>query len=43
MTAQEQDVAREDYEARKDDLDARSGFLTGAAGDYERDSEPPRP
>jgi hypothetical protein len=43
MTQAERDVAEEDYEARKDDEQARSGLLGGGAADYERDSEPPRP
>jgi hypothetical protein len=43
MTEHERDVADEDYEARKDDVAAGGGFLAGGAGDYERDSEPPRP
>lgn len=43
MTQAERDVAEEDYEARKDDVAARSGYLAGGAADYERDSEPPRP
>jgi hypothetical protein len=42
MTQAERDVAEEDYEARKDDVAARSGRLAGGAADYERDSEPPR-
>ncbi len=42
MTQAERDVAEEDYEARKDDVSARSGLLGGGAADYERDSEPPR-
>lgn len=40
MTAAERDAAEEDYEARKDDVAARS-YLAGGAADYERDSEPP--
>ena len=36
-------AAEEDFEGRKDDVAARSGQLGGGAGDYERDSEPPRP
>jgi len=43
MTQAERDVTEEDYEARKDDEQARSGLLGGGAADYERDSEPPRP
>lgn len=43
MTPAERDVAEEDFEARKDDVAARSGRLGGGAADYERDSEPPRP
>jgi hypothetical protein len=42
MTEHERDVAEEDYEGRKDDSSLRSGRLLGGAGDYERDSEPPR-
>ena len=42
MTASERDVAEEDYEARKDDVAARTDTLAGGAADYERDSEPPR-
>jgi hypothetical protein len=42
MTAIERDVAEEDYEARKDDVAARSGRLAGGGADYESDSEPPR-
>ena len=41
MTQAERDVAEEDFEARKDDEQARSGLLGGGAADYERDSEPP--
>jgi hypothetical protein len=46
MTQAERDVAEEDYEARKDDVAARSEFASGAGArgmDFERDSEPPRP
>jgi hypothetical protein len=43
MTQAERDIAEEDYEARKDDVAARSGRLGGGAADYERDSEPARP
>jgi hypothetical protein len=43
MTQAERDIAEEDYEARKDDVAARSGRLGGGVADYERDSEPPRP
>jgi hypothetical protein len=43
MTEAERDIAEEDYEARKDDVAARRGFLGGGAADYERDTEPPRP
>jgi hypothetical protein len=43
MTESERDAADEDYEARKDDVQARGGSLAGGAADYERDSEPPRP
>ena len=42
MTESQRDVAQEDYEARKDDVAARSDTLAGGAADYERDSEPPR-
>jgi hypothetical protein len=38
----ERDLDQEDYEARKDDVLARGETLAGGAGDYERDSEPPR-
>jgi hypothetical protein len=41
MTQAERDIAEEDFEARKDDEQARSGLLGGGAADYERDSEPP--
>jgi hypothetical protein len=41
MTAGERDAAEEDFEARKDDTRARSGYLAGGVTDYERDSEPP--
>ena len=43
MTQSERDVAEEDFEARKDDVAARSGRLAGGAADYESDSEQPRP
>jgi hypothetical protein len=43
MSPHERDLAEEDFEARKDDVAARSDFLAGGAADYERDSEPPRP
>ena len=43
MTQSERDVAEEDFEARKDDVAARSGRLVGGAADYESDSEQPRP
>ena len=46
MTQAERDVAEEDFEARKDDVAARSEFAGGAGArgiDFERDSEPPRP
>jgi hypothetical protein len=43
MTESERDAAEEDYEARKDDVQARGGSLAGGAADYESDSEPPRP
>jgi hypothetical protein len=42
-TQSERDLAEEDYEARKDDVAAESGYLAGGVADYERDSEPPRP
>ena len=42
LTASERDVADQDFEARKDDVAARSGYFAGGAADYERDSEPPR-
>ena len=41
MTQSERDGAEEDFEARKDDVAARSDTLAGGAADYERDSEPP--
>jgi hypothetical protein len=43
MTAAERDLAEEDYEGRKEDVEIRSGRLAGGVADYERDSEPPRP
>ena len=43
MTESERDAATEDYEARKDDVQALGGSLAGGAADYESDSEPPRP
>lgn len=43
MTESERDVSEEDFEARKDDVAARSGYLAGGGADYESDSEPPRP
>lgn len=43
MTEAERDVAEEDYEARKDDVALESGYLGRGAGDYESDSEAPRP
>lgn len=43
MTPAERDAAEEDFEARKDDVAARSGPLGGGSADYEGDSEPPRP
>jgi hypothetical protein len=43
MTQAERDVAEEDYEARKDDVATSGGYLGRATGDYESDSEPPRP
>jgi hypothetical protein len=42
MTEAERDAAEEDFEAQKEDVAARSGYLAGGAADYERDSEPPR-
>jgi hypothetical protein len=41
MTPAERDLAEEDFEARKDDLAARSGRLAGGAADYDSDEEPP--
>lgn len=41
MSEAERDVAREDYEARKDDI-AAGEHLGGGIADYEADSEPPR-
>jgi hypothetical protein len=43
MTPIERDVAEEDFEALKDDVQAREGLLGGGAADYESDSERPRP
>jgi hypothetical protein len=44
MTPAERDVAEEDFEARKDDVATSGGYVGGgAATDFERDSEPPRP
>ena len=43
MTPGERDVAEEDYEAAKDDVALRGGYLGRGAADYESDSEPPRP
>jgi hypothetical protein len=43
MTPLERDLEEEDFEAKKDDVAARSGLLAGGAADYESDSEPPRP
>ena len=43
MTEGERDVAEADYEARKDDVATTGGYLGRATGDYESDSEPPRP
>jgi hypothetical protein len=43
MTPPERDLEEEDFEAKKDDVAARSGLLAGGAADYESDSEPPRP
>jgi hypothetical protein len=42
MTEAERDLAEEDYEGRKEDVEIRSGRLAGGAADFERDSEPPR-
>jgi hypothetical protein len=42
MTAAERDVAKQDYEAHKDDVAVRGGYLAGGVADYESDSEPPR-
>jgi hypothetical protein len=42
MTEAEQDVAKEDYEAHKDDVAVRGDLFAGGAADYERDSEPPQ-
>ena len=39
LTAEERDVAEEDFEARKDDVAAETYLGRGA--DYERDEEPP--
>jgi hypothetical protein len=43
MTEAERDVAEEDYEAQKDDVSLRGGYLAPGVGDFESDSEPPRP
>ena len=43
MTQAERDLAEEDYEGQKEDVEIRSGRLAGGAADFERDSEPPRP
>jgi hypothetical protein len=43
MTEAERDVADEDYEAMKDDVAVEGGYLGRGTGDYESDSEPPRP
>jgi hypothetical protein len=43
MTPLERDLEEEDFEAKKEDVAARSGRLAGGNADYERDSEPPRP
>jgi hypothetical protein len=43
MTEAERDVAEEDYEGRKDDTSLRGGYLAPGVGDFESDSEPPRP
>ena len=43
MTEAERDVAEEDYEAQKDDIALRGGYLAPGARDFESDSDPPRP
>jgi hypothetical protein len=42
MTQAERDVAEEDFEGRKEDVEIRSGRLAGGAADYESDEEAPR-
>lgn len=42
MTPLERELEEEDFEAKKDDVAARSGRLAGGNADYEADSEPPR-
>ena len=42
MTQAERDIVEEDYEARKDDVEIKGGYLAGGSADFERDSEPPR-
>lgn len=37
------DSAVEDYESLKDDRSIGGSYIAGGMGDYERDSEPPRP
>jgi hypothetical protein len=43
MTQAQRDVAEEDYETQKEDIALRGGYLAPGAGDFESDSEPPRP
>jgi hypothetical protein len=43
MTEGERDIAEEDFEEQKDDVAIKGNFLGAGTGDYERDSEPPRP
>jgi hypothetical protein len=42
LTQDERDLAEEDYEGRKEDVEIRSGRLAGGVTDYESDSKPPR-
>jgi hypothetical protein len=42
MTPAERDAAEEDYEAHKDDVRLRGGWIYSGTGDYESDSKPPR-
>jgi hypothetical protein len=42
MTPLERELEEEDFEAKKEDVAARSGRLAGGNADYEADSEPPR-